>query len=354
MPDWTKSMTQTFEFYEVNPNTWKDRRRLDFVRSCTIKRDISKGTLGGATFEIDGEGIGECYIRVYLLTNQNGIDEKICLGTFLVQTDGYDFDGKVKSYSVQAYTPLLELSENKVPIGHFLTKGANVLDQAYVLASDNMRAPVVAGYSEKTLANHYTANMNNTYLDFISDLLKYDDYQFGLEPDGSVFFSKVKDEIEGLTPIWTFTDDNSSILYPELSLKNDLYQIPNVVEVRYSDDVLTRTVVVKNEDPDSPTSIQARGREIRYRDTDPKITNPDPNVMQLYGETLLRNLSSTMCQVTYTHGYCPVRLDDCVRLNYRRADMSNIKAKVISQEITCDEGCSVMETAVYKKYYWKG
>ena len=25
MPDWTKSMQQTFEYYVVDPNTWKDK-----------------------------------------------------------------------------------------------------------------------------------------------------------------------------------------------------------------------------------------------------------------------------------------------------------------------------------------
>lgn len=26
MPDWTLPMQQTFEYYEVNPNTWKDEK----------------------------------------------------------------------------------------------------------------------------------------------------------------------------------------------------------------------------------------------------------------------------------------------------------------------------------------
>lgn len=351
MPDWTRSMAQTFEFYEVNPNTWKDRRRLDLVKSCTIKRDSSKDTLGGATFNIDGE-IGECYIRVYLLTSQDGIEEKFCLGTFLIQTSGYTFDGKIKSYSIEAYTPLLELSENNVHIGHYIPKGTNILEQAYMLARDNMRAPITAGNSEKNFTNHFAAGAQDTYLKFILDMIAYDEYQLGLEPDGSVFFSKIK-EVEGMTPTWTFNDDNSSILYPSFENKVDLYKIPNVVEVIYSDDVISRTVTVRNDDPDSITSTYARGREIVYQDTKPSITQPDVALMELYGENLLKNLSSTTCQLSYTHGYCPVRLNDCVRLNYTRADMINTKAKVIAQEITCDEGCSVTETAVYKKYYWK-
>lgn len=28
MPDWKKSMQQTFEYYIVDPGTWKDKNRL--------------------------------------------------------------------------------------------------------------------------------------------------------------------------------------------------------------------------------------------------------------------------------------------------------------------------------------
>ena len=85
MVDWTSSMTQTFEYYIVDPGTWKDKQKLNNVKSCTINRDSNAETLGSATFDIT-ESVGECYIRVYLITIQNGIKEKHPLGTFLVQT----------------------------------------------------------------------------------------------------------------------------------------------------------------------------------------------------------------------------------------------------------------------------
>ena len=82
MTDWSKSMTQTFEYYTVNPNTWKDVDLLTNVKSATISRDSTAETLGSANFDIDDE-IGECYIRAYLKVVQNGITERIPLGTFL-------------------------------------------------------------------------------------------------------------------------------------------------------------------------------------------------------------------------------------------------------------------------------
>lgn len=54
------------------------------------------------------------------------------------------------------------------------------------------------------------------------------------------------------------------------------------------------------------------------------------------------------------HGYCPVRVGDCVLLNYERAGLKNIKAKVISQSINCGIGCTVEETAVFVKWRTSG
>ena len=110
MIDWSESMQQTFEYYEVDPNTWKDKKLLDFVKSSSINRDSGTETLGSASIDIDNT-LGECYIRIYLVASQNGVKEKIPLGIFLVQTPSSNFDGKVRTVSMDAYTPLLELKE---------------------------------------------------------------------------------------------------------------------------------------------------------------------------------------------------------------------------------------------------
>ena len=72
MPNWTESMQQTFEYYIIDPGTWKDKQRLDNVKSCSIQRDSEADTLGSASIDIV-DSVGECYIRVYLVTIQNGL-----------------------------------------------------------------------------------------------------------------------------------------------------------------------------------------------------------------------------------------------------------------------------------------
>lgn len=352
MADWSASMQQTYEYYVVDPDTWKDMRLIDTVRSCSINRDESNGTLGSASFRIT-ESLGECYIRVYLITIQNGVKEKHPLGTFLVQTPSMSFDGKVRENAMDAYTPLLELKENPPPFGYSILKDENIMDVACMLVREHTRAPVIATSSDATLYFDFVSDPNDTWLTFLTDLIANDKKQFDLDEMGRIMFAP-KQDMASLQPVWTYTDDNSSILYPDLTMDRDLYGVPNVVEVIYSNGNNYYYGYAQNDDPNSPTSIVNRGRKITHRVTDPDLVgNPTEDQIQEYAERTLRDLSSLEYTITYTHGYCPVRVGDCVRFNYTRAGLTNVKARVTSQSISCTPGCPVTETAVFTTKLWE-
>lgn len=419
MIDWTASMSQSFEFYSVDPDSWKDVTRLTNVKSCTISWDSEAETLGSATFDIT-ESVGESYIRIYLIAIQNGVKEKIPMGTFLAQTPTSVFDGRVRNVTMDGYSPLLELKEKQPALGYYIPKGEDIMDWAYRLTRDNIRAgyTIVAEPVKPSteLTYDFVADTNNTWLNFISDLLasaytstRYlvaveDDvytrtnkifvldsnkdsvstghkttsnepvysvvidgetvfycvmsstnkYKFELDEMGHILFAPEQDTAS-LSPVWTYTDDNSSILCPQVTMDHDIYGIPNVVEVLYSDGGCVYYAKAVNNDPNSPISTHknGRGREITYRVTNPTIYgSPTQERVDEYAEELLRALSSVEYTITYTHGYCPVRVGDCVRINYSRAGLVDIKAKVISQSIKCSTGCQVTEKAVYTTKLW--
>lgn len=352
MADWTSTMQQTFEYYIVDPWTWKETKLLDNVTACTIERDSTAETLGSATIDVI-ESVGECYIRVYLVIIQNGLKEKHPLGTFLVQTPSSSFDGKIRNVSMDAYTPLLELKENQPPLGYSIMKDQNIMTMASQLTQEHCRAPVIPATNSKTLYNDFVSDPNDTWITFLKDLISNAKYDFGLDEMGRVIFLPQQD-VASLQPVWTYNDDNSSILYPDFDMEHDLYGIPNVVEVIYSSGRDNYYSKVVNDDIDSPISTVNRGREIVYRVTDPDlIGDPTENQIQEYANSLLRALSSIEYTVSYKHGYCPVRVGDCIRLNYARAGINNIKAKVISQSIECTPGCPVTEKAVFTTKLWR-
>ena len=344
-------MQQTFEYYIVDPNTWFDIKKLDNVKSCTISRDSDVETLGSASIDVT-DSVGESYIRVYLVTIQNGVTEKHPLGTFLVQTPSSSFNGKTRSVSMDAYTPLIELKEKQPPIGYFNKENDNIMESAYMITKENVRAPVIKAECSDTLKSDFVSSNNDTWMTYISDLINNAKYELVLDELGRILFSP-KQDIASLQPVFTYDDNNSSILYPDINMTHDLYGIPNVVEVIYSSGRDYYHVRVVNDDPNSPISTINRGREIVYRETSPSLTGI-PTEMQLeeYARNLLRSLSSVEYTITYTHGYCPVRVGDCVRLNYTRAGLTDIKAKVINQSIKCKPGCEVTEKAVFTTKLW--
>lgn len=351
MVDWLSSMQQTFEYYIVNPATWKDAKKIENVKSCSISRDSDAGTLGSASINIT-ESVGECYVRIYLITIQNGTKERHPLGTFLVQTPSTSFDGKVRNLSMDAYTPLLELKETKPPLGYSVRKGTNIMTIARQLTQENTRAPVVPASCDTNLFSDFVAETDDSWLTFLTDLLLNAKYSYDLDEMGRILFAPEQDTAS-LQPVWTYNDDNSSILYPNLNMDHDLYGIPNVVEVIYSHGNGYYYSRVVNDDPNSPTSTVNRGREIIHRVSDPDlIGDPTENQIDEYANRLLRELSSLEYTITYTHGYCPVRVGDCVRFNYSRADLKNVKAKVISQTIKCEPCCPVTEKAVFTNRLW--
>lgn len=365
MPDWTKSMKQTFEYYIVDPYTWTDISKCEFITASTVKRDLKQDTLGSASLDT-AEEIPEVYVRVYLVTEQKSIEEHFPLGTFLCQTPSTSFDGRVKKMSVDAYTPLTELKEKYPPVGYFLGKGTNVLNIAYRITNENVRAPVVETESSLKLSDSFVSELDDTWFTYLTDLLTCAGYRFDLDDMGRILFAPEQD-LNSMNPVWTYNDDNSSILFPDVDHDRDLYGIPNVLEVVYSMDHQVFVAKAVNDDPNSPVSTVSRGREVVNRITDPDIVGaPEKSrvisdkderdafqtVLNNYARQTLRDLSSFEYTLTYSHGYNPVRPGDCVLFNYTRAGLNNIKAKVISQSISCSTGCKVEETAVYTTSLW--
>ena len=353
MIDWTSTMQQTYEFYIVDPISWKDTKLIRNVKSCTINRDSTAETLGSASLSMT-EIIGECYVRIYLITIQNGVKEKHPLGTYLVQTPSSSYDGRIEDITMDAYTPLLELKEKQPPLGFTIEKKTNeaIMTAAHRLAQEYSRAPVVPAKSTTKLTSNFTAGTDDTWLSFINDLAASDKYKFDLDDMGRILFSPIQ-KLEALQPVCTFDDGNSSILYPEVNIEHDIYGIPNVVEVTCLSGNSIYYSKAVNDDENSPTSIINRGREITRRIDNPNLAGvTNQSQVDEYAKQVLKDLSTIEYTITYTHGYRPVRIGDCVKLNYVRAGLREVKAKVISQSIKCEPGCPVTEKAIFTKKLW--
>lgn len=345
--DWTRSMVQTYEFYTVDVGTWRDALKLESITKYSIDWDYSKNTIGSAKIGCT-ENLGEQYIRAYMVVTQDGIEHRKAMGTFLVLTPEDNFDGKISSWELDAYSSLIELSEGYPALGYSVPKGANILDTAYLLVSENARAPVIKPNSvDDTLFSDFVAASDETWLDFLIELVAQANHKLMVTEMGEIVFAPIQ-ATASLVPSYRYTDDNSSILLPTVKQTRDLYSIPNRVEVILSTSNSCMVAIAENNNEYSPTSVSARGRHIDYRVTSPAISgNPTQAQLNEYALALLKEASTLEYTVTYSHGYCETAIGEGVMLHYPEANMYNVKAKVINQNIDLVPGCIVQETATY-------
>ena len=354
MTDWHESRTNTYEYYLVDPNTWMNKRKLgDIKPGGSITRDATTDTLIAASLSFDGDDLGEFYVRIYLVTIQNGIRDRKVLGTFLAQTSSTSFDGKLSTPSVSAYSPLLELREVSPPLGYNIKKNQRILPIVTKSIQENSRLQVVpTSAPNDNLEVDFVADPSDTWLDFNLGLIKRANHYLDIDEMGKIMFAP-NQSVESIQPVFTYNDDDASILYPEITKEIDIYGIPNTLEVVYSGDDHYLVATAVNDDPNSIVSTVSRGRVVFQREDNPDILGkPTQRELDEYAEKKLKELSEVNCQLTYQHGFNDVRIFDCVRLNYVRAGLTNIKALVIKQTINCDTECKVDETVVYKKKLW--
>lgn len=344
--DWTKSMNQTFDFYLVDPVTWQDKELLTNISSASIEKSLSNTMISSASISIDSE-LAECYIRIYLRVTQDGDEDRYALGTFMVQTPSVSFDGKVTTTKLTAYSPLIELKDQLPPLGYTIPKTTKIMELVSDLTDELVRAPVVKTSTEDQIVSNFTANTDDSWLTYLSSIMSYAKYSYFLDEFGRILF-RPEQRYETLKPIWTFDDSNSSILAPSVSIERDLYGIPNVLEVNATLATGPYTYILYNNDHNCPISIPRRGRKVVKRITNPEIPGTlNESIIQEYAKEELIKLSSIDYTITYTHGYCPVNIGDCVLLDYKKAGLERVKAKVISQSLECATSCQVSETAIY-------
>lgn len=373
MIDWTKSMSQTYEFYIVNPYTGMDKQRLYNVTGASVTRDLQSDTQVSGSIEYDGE-LGEVYVRVYLVAEQGDEHEKIPLITMLCQTPSTSFNGKYKKTSITGYSPLIELQNCYPPFGYTIPKYNNTasykkewsLDKKIPeLCSEHMRMTVLSigedlsSVNEEKLTQPMAIDPQQSWFEVITTFINLTDYMFKVTPSGIIYFDK-KPKINKMAVTWTYDTENSSILSSDVTIDRDIYNVPNVIEViatSTTGNVITK--VVENNDINSVTSIPSRDRKVVKRIVNPKdlgnISPSNESVITTYANNLLEKENELSYKISYKHGYCPVNIGDCVRINYPDAGIDNVKALVISQKIDCKTGCEVEETAIFTmKLYESG
>lgn len=347
MVDWTQGMSQSFAYYVVDPDTWLDVEEIPEVTSCRIVYDLDSELRYSASFTIDNRDFSEEYIRAYMDCVQGDEVERVPLGTFLCQTPKRKVADNVMSLNVTAYSPLIEYQDAQPPFG--TPVGGNAYNAFMSIAA--MFHPPVVGSCDGESPVTVTGD-GDSWLGPSRRLLAPVGAE--LEPD-MYGRAAIRPTIpfRALQPVWTFTDDNSSIMLPGYDETFDWYKLPNVCRLTWSEPTRVVVAVAENDDPASPISTASRGREVTLT-----VNNPDElhvgctqQEADIVARMRLEEASSVEVTYVISHGYCPVRVGDAIRIRYNRYGI-DVVAKVTNQEMNCSTGAEVRTTAKSVMTMW--
>ena len=347
--DWTSSMRQEFDFFDVDQDTWADADRLDRVSSCDVTRDRSTSTLESGSLEVGSQGWldDERVVRAYLTATQGGESERVCVATLAYQGLRSERDGTTRKHVADGYGVLQDMAQDSPPYG-FAVEG-DPSEAIALIVSMSCRAPYV-GYDGLPSIGRVWAQDGDSWLDFANAVAGRVGCEVTSDPYGRVVLAPSQ-ALVSLRPVWTYGRDNC-IVTPHVTYQTDLFGIPNWCEVTVSDG--TRTVVghAENADPASPTSTVRRRHRIPMR-----LDNPDglpPTCTQEQADSFAAQALSDASVVTrtweYTHGWCPARVGDCVVIDLD--DEMPTLARVDSQDITLKVGVEVAEVATSTERTW--
>ena len=353
MIDWSQGMEQDFEFYRVDESTWLNAERLDTVVGCDIVRDLSSEGVESATLQIDGDYMGEQWVRCYMACKQGGERHMECLGTFLVQSPSRKFDGAVSTLECKAYSALHPLREALVPMGTWLPAGANCVGSVAEMFGEHGVAPVVHGGSPALLMGNYAAAPGSTWLEHGRAVASMAGNVVGVTPEGRVEIRQ-DSPTAALMPVWEFSDGDGSVLYPEAEETFDWYGLPNACEVVATWGKTTVSARAVNDDPASILSVGNRGREVTLRIEEPQelAGGATEAECEALARIKLQEASCIVRKLRIAYAYRPIPLGACVRLSYDAAGIGG-DAVITRQEMRLESGLKVEAECTVKQQLWR-
>lgn len=276
------------------------------------------------------------WYKIVLTTQQNGKVERHPIAVLLLDSPGGTFERSIQSMTLNGYSVLKPASDRKLPVGTYAPKGVDGPKYCLDLLEKSGPAPVTIDSNQTfTLADHIVFDSGMSYLEAIWMILDSAEWCIQLDGDGTIHLLP-----KPTTSEFTFNIAAESYFGNTFSYDRDLANVPN----RYyaTDGYFVASAV--NEDPESPTSYQARGnRWIDLVDTAPALLNGE--TLDGYARRMLVSESTIFKTFSYSREYIPgLEPFDIISCNRPNIGMTE-DVRIMSQSLTCGKGIFLNETA---------
>ncbi len=328
--DWSKGFSASYIMQTVDPATWRDTGVIE-ITGGNIKRELT-GKRESADVDCKGIEIGvERWVRIYLETQQDGASARTALFTGLATTPADEYEGNAKSNTLACYSVLKPCEDVSLPIGWYAPQNANGAEVIRQLLSVTP-APVFVEGDAPRLSEHIIAEANENHLTMIDKILTAIDWRIRIDGDGSIHVGPHPVEtVATLDPL------ENDVIETKVKVSADLYACPNVYRAT-SGDV---TGIARDEDPDSPLSIQNRGREVWKSESGVNLASTE-SIAQ-YARRRLKESQRVQKVASYTRRYLPdVKPSDLIRMSYPAQGLTGVYM-VQSQTVALEYGAPTDE-----------
>lgn len=355
MADWSRRFDAAYRYMRVSRATGMETGLLPgFLPGGTIVRNLdTEAKESGSAAHIGALDIGSDLVRVWMDCKwpHDGSTGSVALGTFLPSVSKRSYDGTASTVQVDLSGRLEELRQSDFGQPFYLPAGTNLVAYARQIAeaaglaveaddSDYVN-PEPLYYAIKSGDAELAAS--GSKLAVVNDLLSRAGFDSArTDPMGTVLMRRTRGIAER-APAWSFAEGRSARFLRAITDERDTSGVANIVYAVFtgkadeSDEEPTTVIgYAVDDDPASPWSVQAMGREVVARyDYSEHATQAEANAK---AAELLDSTRSVLRRVTISHVYAPVSIGDAVRVEYGSGGVSETLA-VRTMRMQLVDGC---------------
>lgn len=339
--DWNQGYTSAWRLYSVNRSTWGDGEEIESLISASVTKDSESNLIEDASITIDGEPING-YVRLVLEARNTEEATRVDIGTFLVTSPKRSINGQHVSIDLECYSVLKPAADKLLPPGWYFPEGGDPIAGASKLLFDVLQCPVIPAESDIKTDEIKVAESNESVLSMANYLLTDTNWFIDIDGRGRVTIKKKPEEITV-----SFDTKDNDVLMPEITDESDIFDVPNVLRVT---DSSGRSETIRNEDENSPTSIENIGWEKWSAE---QLTLDVNETLLSKGAERMEELSKTTRKISYTREFDPnIHIYDLALYLLPRQGIIG-SFRIISQSISAGAGAQVKEIAEFETKNWR-
>jgi hypothetical protein len=332
--NWNSGFSSRYYYTVVDPVSWRDIETHEIISGSITKSGSSLQESADLTLS-DAPSNVESWIRIWVDARQEEAGERSALFTGLLQIPSTQFEGRISEFNAQCYSVLKPANDVLLERGWYAPSGISGAQLAAGLLSVGA-APVSYEDVAPELSVNIVAQNNETNLSMARKILDAIGWRIKILGNGEIHL--LPKPIEAAAKFDTTTND---VIEMSISVTQDWFSCPNVF--RASSGGLT--AVARDDNPDSPLSTVARGREIWKEERDVALGTNES--ITDYTIRRLKELQAPAQKINYNRRYQPdITPGDLVSLNLPEINIDGIYL-INKQQIDLGYGARIAEEVVY-------